>query len=58
MELTEEVICSVEIVKVDREFQARIEYMNGQTSTLKSKSLEDLLGLVVEELQEYFENNL
>jgi hypothetical protein len=56
--LREELICSVEIVKADREFRARIEYSNGQVSTLKSRSLEELLGLVVEELQEYFETNV
>lgn len=53
----EEVIASVEFTK-EREFKAKIEYKNGQISTFKSKSLEELLSLVVEELQEYFETNL
>ncbi|MEM3444797.1 MAG: hypothetical protein QXJ27_06495 [Thermoplasmata archaeon] len=53
----EELIVSVEFTK-EREFKAKIEFKNGQTSTLKSKSLEELLGLVVDELQEYFDTNL
>ncbi|MCX8174238.1 MAG: hypothetical protein N3F63_06520 [Thermoplasmata archaeon] len=52
----EEIIVRVEFTK-EREFRARVEYSNGQVSTLKSKSLEELLGLVVEELQEYFDAN-
>ncbi|MEM4308552.1 MAG: hypothetical protein QXU48_05770 [Thermoplasmata archaeon] len=53
----EDVIVNVEFTK-EREFKAKIEFNNGQTSTLKSKSLEELLSLVVDELQEYFETNL
>lgn len=53
----EEVIAAVEITK-EREFKAKIEFNNGQISTLKSKSLEELLSLVVDELQEYFDTNL
>lgn len=53
----EDVIVSVEFTK-EREFKARIEYNNGQVSTLKSRSLEELLSLVVEELQEYFDTNI
>lgn len=55
--MQEEVLVSIEFSK-EREYKAKIEYANGQTSTLKSKSLEELLGLVTDELQEYFENNL
>ncbi len=54
----EETLCSIEILKVDSSFRAKIQIMSGRYVEYENKDFENLLQQVYEDIQEEIENTL